>query len=457
MERNRKTSNSGGIGRLTGRRLAIEYRPISDLKLDPRNPRAHSRQHIRQIKKSIQTFGFSVPVIVDSNLKVIIGHGRILAAQQAGLSEIPTIMIEYLTEAQARALMIADNRLTEIAAWDEQLLAEQLRDLSLMDLDFNIEVTGFEMGEIDLRIEGLESGAASERDAADDLPAALGPVISCAGDLWRLGPHLIYCGSALDTESHIKLLGREKAAMVFTDPPYNVRIGGNVSGFGAVRHREFVMASGEMSREEFTAFLTTTCMLLARYSAPGAIHFYCIDWRHLVELHDASRDVQFDLLNICVWAKSTAGMGSFYRSQHEFVFVFRSGRGRHRNNIQLGRFGRNRSNLWTYPGAVGLRSSEEGNLVALHPTVKPVALIADAIMDVSSRGDIVLDPFLGSGSTVIAAERTGRRCYGIEIDPAYVDVAIRRWQAYTRDQARHATSGRTFEEIAAERGTGDGK
>ncbi len=210
-----------------------------------------------------------------------------------------------------------------------------------------------------------------------------------------------------------------------------------------------------MSEDEFTDFLSAVMRASKRYTHPGSIHFYCMDWRHLGELLDAGRSAGLRHLQLCVWAKETAGMGSLYRSQHELIFVFKHGRERHRNNVELGRFGRNRTNLWSYPGAIGLRSSDEGNLVALHPTVKPVAMVADAIMDVSARGDIVLDPFLGSGTTVIAAERTGRRCYGLEIDPIYVDTIVRRWQVFTRDKAKHAATGRIFAEIAAERGSSD--
>jgi DNA modification methylase len=426
----------------------VVYRSISLLKLDPRNPRSHGKKQIRQIARSIETFGFNVPVLIDANSKVIAGHGRILACQLLGWSDVPTICLEHLTEAQARAFMIADNRLTENAAWDERLLAEQLHDLSLMELDFSLEVTGFEVGEIDLRIHGLESNG--DGDEADKLPVVSRSAVSCAGDVWLLGSHRIYCGNALDEASYAKLMGAEKAAMVFSDPPYNVAIDGNVSGFGANRHRDFAMAFGEMGAAEYTAFLARAVELNARHSKPAAIHFYCIDWRHFLELHEAGRNVRLDLLNVCVWAKSTAAMGSLYRSQHELVFVLRKHRERHRNNVQLGRFGRDRSNVWNYPGAVGLRTSEEGNLVALHPTVKPAAMVADAIMDVSARGDIVLDNFLGSGTTVIAAQRTGRRCFGIEIDALYVDVAIRRWQEFTRDHARHAANGRTFDDIQVE-------
>jgi DNA modification methylase len=431
-------------------RIAVTYRLLSEVKLDPLNPRAHSSRQVAQIARSIKTFGFIVPVLINANLEVIAGHGRVLAARQLGLAEAPTILLDHLSAAQARAFMIADNRLSENAEWDERLLALNLRDLALLDLDFDLEVTGFEMGEIDFRIEELEAETTPERDPADDLPVAAGRAVSKIGDCFELGSHRILCGNALETASYERLLGKQKAAMVFADAPYNLPIDGHVSGFGAVRHREFAMASGELSAAEFTAFLTTACTLLARHSRPGAVHYYCMDWRHIVELSNAARAALLVLLNLCVWAKTTAGMGSFYRSQHELVFVFRNGNGRHRNNIQLGVHGRNRSNLWSYPGAVGLRASEEGNLIAAHPSPKPVAMVADAIMDVSARGDIVLDAFAGGGATLLAAERTARRCYGIELDPLYVDLIVRRWQAFTRQRAIRAADGKYFDEIEAE-------
>jgi hypothetical protein len=213
------------------------------------------------------------------------------------------------------------------------------------------------------------------------------------------------------------------------------------------------MASGEMSQAEFTAFLGQACRNLAAFSVDGSLHYLCMDWRHLEELMTGGREVYAELKNVCVWVKNSPGMGSFYRSQHEFVFVFGHGREGHRNNVQLGRFGRNRSNVWNYPGANSFaRCGEEGNLLALHPTVKPVALVADAILDGSARGDIVLDAFLGSGTTVIAAERTGRRCCGLELDPAYVDTIVRRWQALTGGSAHHAASGRNFDDLVREAG-----
>jgi DNA modification methylase len=433
-------------------RMSIEYRQIDTLRPDPTNARRHSRKQIRQLAESIRVFGFNVPILVDRDLNVIAGHGRLTACDELSMTEIPTLCLDHLTSAQARAFMIADNRLTEIATWDDRLLAEQFRDLSLSGLDFDLEVTGFEMGEIDLRIASLEDTPAEDADPADILTeVAAGPPVSKIGDLWLLGRHRVLCGNALDPEAFTGLIGEERAAMVFTDPPYNVPIDGHASGLGALHHRPFPMAAGEMGKAEFTAFLSRALRNLAAFSAAGSLHYICMDWRHLEELLDAGGEVYGELKNLCVWVKDNAGMGSLYRSQHELVLVFKQPGGSHRNNIQLGQFGRNRSNVWHYPGANSFaRRGAEGNLLALHPTVKPVAMVADAILDCSARGDIVLDAFLGSGTTVIATERTGRRCYGVELDPGYVDTAIRRWQVLTGDKVRHATSGRDFDDLAAE-------
>jgi len=348
--------------------------------------------------------------------------------------------------------MIADNRLTENSTWNERLLGEQLKELSVLNLDFNLEATGFTMGEIDLCIEGLNSPAQDNQDSADDLSVVpSGPPVTRAGNIWELGKHRVHCASAIDEIAYAALMQDEQAQMVFSDPPYNFRIDGNVSGLGRKRHREFAMASGEMTDLEFTRFLVTAISLFARWSTEGSLHFICIDWRHIAQLLAAGREVYQHLINICVWVKSNAGMGSFYRSQHELVGVFRNGRGTHRNNVMLGQYGRNRTNVWNYPSINSFgRVGDEGNLLALHPTVKPVALVADAIMDCTSRNDVVLDGFLGSGTTVIAAERTGRRCYGLEIDPLYVDTIVRRWQAFTRGDARHALTGKSFTDVEAE-------
>jgi DNA modification methylase len=447
------TSAAGNaVGHTALATKAIVCQPIKLLKPDPANPRRHSKKQIRQIAASIKAFGFNVPILIDRDNSVICGHGRLAACCELGWTEVPTLRLDHLTPAQARAFMIADNRLSEIAVWDDRLLAQQLKNLSLLGLDFNIEVTGFEMAEIDLRIASLEDLAEHDGDPADvvpELPA--GTPLSKLGDVWLLGCHRVLCGDALDGAAFAALMGEKRAAMGFSDPPYNVRIDGHASGLGAIRHRPFPMASGEMDRSEFTAFLGAAFRNLAAFSADGALHYICMDWRHAEELLAAGRGVYGELKNLCVWVKDNAGMGSLYRSQHELVFVFKHGRQGHRNNIQLGQFGRNRTNVWRYPGANSFaRCGEEGNLLALHPTVKPVAMVADAILDCSARGEIVLDAFLGSGTTVIAAERTGRRCCGLELDPAHVDTIIRRWQKLTGSSARHAASGRGFDDLAGE-------
>jgi len=432
--------------------LKVIYRAIEELNRDPANPRLHSKKQIRQIANSIKIFGFNVPILVDRHGNVVCGHGRLTACRELGMTEVPTLCLDHLTSAQARAFMIADNRLTEIATWDDQLLAQQLKDLSLSGLDFSLEITGFMTAEIDLRIKSLEDQPAQDADPADILPEApAGPPVSKIGDLWLLGRHRLLCGSALDTLAFTALMGQEHAATVFTDPPYNVEVDGHASGLGAIHHRPFPMASGEMNQAEFTAFLGQVLRNLAAFSAAGSLHYICMDWRHLEELLTAGAEAYGELKNLCVWVKHNAGMGSLYRSQHELVFVFKHVRHRHRNNVQLGQFGRNRSNVWNYPGANSVaRSGAEGNLLALHPTVKPVAMVADAILDCTERGGIVLDAFLGSGTTVIAAERTGRRCYGVELDPVYIDTAIRRWQVLTGGKARHAASGHLFDDLAGE-------
>lgn len=445
MRRGNDDENVAGAERAT-----VVYRLISELRPDPRNPRAHRPSQIRQIARSIEEFGFNVPVLVDANLKVIAGHGRLLACKQLGWPRVPTIRLDHLSDAQVRAFRIADNKLTENSAWDDRLLAEQLSELSLLDLDFNLEVTGFETTEIDLRIESLSPDHADD-DPADAIPAVgEAPSITQTGDLWLLGGHRVLCGSALDDQAYVGLMQGERAAAVFTDPPYNVPIVGHVSGLGTIHHREFIMAAGEMSDAEFTSFLTGLCTKLVQHSVDGSLHYICIDWRHIYELITAGQAIYSSLQNICVWAKDNPGMGSMYRSGHEMVLVFKHGCKGHRNNIQLGRYGRNRSNVWHYPSVNSFaKPMDEGNLLALHPTVKPVAMVADAILDCTKRGDIVLDGFLGSGTTILAAERTGRTCRGLEIDPLYVDTSIRRWQAFTGESAKHASGGQYFIDLEA--------
>lgn len=431
--------------------LEIRYRSIVSLKENPNNPRLHHARQISQIAKSIETFGLIVPVLVDNSLTVIAGHGRLRAARSLGLTELPTVLIEHLTESQAKAFAIADNKLTDNSSWDENLLAQQLKALSEVELDFDLEATGFEVAEIDLVIEGLSPDPDTSPDDADQLPALANQRVCQANDLWTLGRHRILCGDSRDLKTYSILMDSRKAGLVFTDPPYNVKIDGHATGLGAIHHKNFRMAAGEMSAGEFTDFLSRVFSHLVSQTVDGSLHYVFMDWRHVKEILTAGNEAYSELKALCVWVKDNGGMGSLYRSQHELVFVFKNGRESHRNNIQLGQFGRYRTNVWKYQGANSFsRSTAEGNLLELHPTVKPVALVADAIMDCSARGDIVLDPFLGSGTTVIAAERTGRICYGIELDPTYVDVIVRRWQTFTGLSARHASTGRTFNALEKE-------
>lgn len=431
-------------------RLQIEYLPIRDLKVNPANPRLHSKLQIKQLAQSVEAFRFNVPILINREGNVIAGHARLLAAEKIGLEKVPTIRLEHLTDEQAKAFAIADGRLAEMGSWDDRLLAETLKEISLLNLDFSIEATGFTMAEIDILIEGLSVDAQSSE--SEDTVAFLADraAISRDGDLWNLGNHRLLCGDVLIDANLLALLDGALAAMVFTDPPWNLKVDGHISGSGRIHHREFAYASGEMSSEQFLEFLTRSCSTLAKHSKDGAIHFICIGWGQLRELLEAGRESFSELKNICAWVKHNAGLGSLYRSQHELICVFKNGRARHCNNIRLGKFGRNRSNVWNYPGANNFgRGCEEGNLLEHHPTPKPVQLVADAILDCSNRGDIILDSFLGSGTTLIAAERTGRRCYGMEIDPHYADFVIRRWQKYTGQDAIRAADNRTFLEIEA--------
>jgi DNA modification methylase len=417
------------------------------LKPNPRNARTHSKKQIRQIADSIVAYGFTVPLLADESLMTLAGHGRLEAAKLVGLSEVPVIVLEGLSEAKKRALVLADNKIAENAGWDRELLAIELPELAelLIDEDLDISITGFEPVEIDQILSDFEEDSADPADAMDSAWQTA-QVVSKPGDLWQLGNHHLLCGDARNGGHLDRLMGRESAAMAFLDPPYNVRIRG-VVGRGRVKHGEFAMASGEMSRTDFTAFLEETLGTAARISADGAVHFVCMDWRHVGELIEVGREIYGEMLNLVVWEKTNAGQGSFYRSQHELIGVFRVGEAKHLNNIELGRHGRSRSNVWHYAGVNTFRAGRMDELAA-HPTVKPVAMVADALKDCTRRGDIVLDTFAGAGTTILAAERVGRRSYAIELEPKYVDVAVRRWQAFTRRDAVHADTGQTFEDVA---------
>jgi DNA modification methylase len=422
----------------------VEPRPTADLIVNARNARTHSARQVEQIAASILKFGFIIPIVVNDKGVVLAGHGRLRAAQRLGLEDVPIIVVKHLTEELQRAFMLADNRLAELAGWDEELLRVELQELSLV-IDFEFEVTGFDTVDLD-RLEAPKPAKTAKPEVVPELERDR-PAVSVPGDLWKLDKHLLLCGSALEQNSYQRLMGDERAQMVFTDPPYNVAIDGHVCGLGSVRHRDFKMASGEMTAPEFTAFLNSFMSHAVQHSHDGAIHFICMDWRHMGEVL-AAAGALYELKNVCVWNKTNGGMGTFYRSKHEMVFVFKAGSGPHINNFGLGEKGRYRTNVWDYPGVNTFRRGRMDELRA-HPTVKPLALVVDALKDCSKRGGIVLDPFVGSGTTLLAAEKTGRVGRAIELDPHYVDAAIGRWQVLTGQAAVHVETGKTFNELVA--------
>jgi DNA modification methylase len=428
----------------------ISYLATSALTPHPNNVRKHTGEQIRAIAKSIEAFGFAAPILADKDGYILAGNARHQAAGSLGLTEVPVIFLDDLTESEAKAYMLADNKLTDRSTWDEPKLAVQLKELSDLALDFDIEATGFELPEIDFRIQSLEENVGDNDDNVELPP---GPAVSELGDVWSLANHKIYCGDALQPGSYVTLMAENKASVVFSDPPYNVPIDGHVSGKGKIHHREFPMATGEMSVSDFTTFLTSAATSICRHALPGALLYLCMDWRHMGEILAAGASAGLALLNVCVWVKPNGGMGSLYRSRHEFIFVFKNGSEPHQNNVQLGRFGRNRTNVWNYTGANSFARRGTKRSTELHPTVKPVLMVSDAILDCTRKNDIVLDPFLGSGTTLLAAERTGRRCYGMELDPLYVDAAIERWQRMTGRKAVNSF-GEAFDFVKAKRRSG---
>jgi DNA modification methylase len=425
----------------------IEEIDVASLREAPRNARTHSEKQIAQLARSISRFKFTNPILIDDANMVVAGHGRLAAAKKLGMATVPCLRLSGMSEQDKRAYMLADNKLALNAGWDRDILAIELRELG--DLGFDLTASGFEIGEIEIAIgAGEEADPTSTKDVDDVCPSVDAKPVTRVGDVWQLGRHRVLCGNARNNEDVALLMGGEVADMLFTDPPYNVPIDGHVSGLGRTRHREFAEACGEMSQEEFTSFLRETLRVAAASCRDGAIAYVCMDWRHLQELLAAGHDVFSELKNLCVWNKTNAGMGAFYRSQHELVLVWKNGTAPHLNTFGLGDKGRYRTDVWNYAGvnSFGADRMEE---LSLHPTVKPVAMVADAIRDVTLRNALVLDTFAGSGTTLIAAERTGRRARLLEIDAAYCDVIVRRWERLTGKTALLASSGATFERTGA--------
>ncbi|MDR1160408.1 MAG: ParB N-terminal domain-containing protein [Syntrophomonadaceae bacterium] len=430
--------------------LVVRYIAPNEVKPYQNNPKKHSEKQVTQIINSIKEFKFNNPLLIDENNVLIAGHGRLLAAKHLNLEKVPAIQLRHLTEAQKRAYRIADNKLTENGDWDINILALEFSDLEKLDLDFSLDITGFDNIEID----NLLNPPVSDLKLNNIPFVKPEEIVSTSGDVWQLGEHRIICGNALEERSFIDLTGGKQANMVFTDPPYNVKIDGNVCGKGSNRHKEFAMASGEMSNDEFTLFLTENFKLLKKYSVSGSLHYICMDWRHIEHITRAGH-VYDEFKNLCVWNKTNAGMGSLYRSKHELVFVYKNGNAQHMNNVKLGIYGRYRTNVWDYAGVNSFGKNKD--LLKLHPTVKPVELIWDAILDSTQSGDIVLDSFLGSGSTLIACEKAKRKCFGIELEPLYIDTTIRRWEDMTGKNAVRQ-DGKTYSELIAEKqGASDAK
>ena len=423
--------------------------PVASLTPNPRNARKHSKKQVNKVAASIKEFGFINPVVVDENGTVLVGHCRLEAAALLALETVPTIRLDHLSDEQKRAYMLADNRLAEDAVWDLEKLAVELKDLSDLKLDITIESTGFETVEIDHILEKDEVTRASAAEEVPE-PDPQQPAASRLGDLWQLGEHRLLCADATREDNYVHLMGDDRAQMVITDLPYNLSIS-SIVGSGAIQYGEFPMASGEMTCSEFTTFLRGTFERLVRFSVDGSIHFLFMDWRHDIELRHAAEGVYSEYKNLCVWNKANAGLGSFYRSKHELIFVFKSGAAPHINNFGLGGDGRYRTNVWDYPG-VNIRRPGGHTDLEMHPTAKPVTMIMDAIKDCSRGKGIILDPFSGSGTTIIACQRTRRVARAMELDPAYVDLAVRRWEALAGNVALHAESGFTLDELAATRG-----
>ncbi|MBP6110957.1 MAG: ParB N-terminal domain-containing protein [Sphingobium sp.] len=431
------------------RSLSIVEIPIDTIVPFATNPMEHPTGQISMLKRSMTRFGFTNPVLLTPDNVVIAGHGRLIAAKELGCTHVPAIILSGLTEAEQRAYRIADNAIALKGKWALDLLAIEAQ--YVLDAGIAPIELGFEMGELDFAIEGAKKEKAKAEEPVPE-PARTGPPVSRVGDLWTVGLHRILCGDARDPACYRILMGGEKADMVLTDMPWNVPVNGHVSGLGKIKHPEFPMASGEMGKEEFASFTTIVFQNQADFAKPGALVLEFIDWRSVAMMITVGETIFDRLMNICVWVKPSGGMGSLWRSRHELVCAFRVKGGKHANNVRLGKFGRNRTNVWEYAAPNGFGSEREN--LKIHPTAKNVEMLADAILDCTQRGGIVLDPFLGSGATILGAQGVGRIGRGMELDPYYVDLAVQRITKEIGNEAVLA-DGRTFAEVTSERHGGE--
>ena len=428
--------------------LKIETVNVGQLKPYKNNAKIRTTDQISQIADSIHQFGFVNPILIDENDEIIAGHGRLMAANILKLETVPTIKLFHLNDAQKRAYRLADNKISENGGWNVELLSLEIKDIEKICVDdFDVHIIGFNDAELDSIYSITDQKPINAK--ANAVPfVPLDELISTRGDIWQLGKHRIICGDSLNIDTFDKLFGDKKANMVLQDPPYNVKIDGHVCGAGAIKHKEFAMASGEMTKTEFIKFLSTNFTLCKQYSTDRSLHYNFMDWRYVSEITTAAQNVFEAFINMCVWVKSSGGMGSLYRSQHELCFIFQNGKHPHNNNVQLGKYGRYRTNVWQYAGVNTF--GKHKNDSQMHPTVKPVEMLKDAILDVSKRGDIILDSFLGSGSTLIACQQSGRICYGIEYEPLYIDTTIRRFQNLFGIDAINLSIGKTYNELLKE-------
>ncbi|MCA0200480.1 MAG: site-specific DNA-methyltransferase [Proteobacteria bacterium] len=420
----------------------IEWRLIEQLKPSSRNTRKHSRKQIKLLCEGYRKFGMMTPITIDISGEIICGHARYDAACQLSLKEVPVIVIRHLTEGSKRAYRIADNKIGDLSSFDEKALALEIKSLIEIDTSFKASDTGFDMVDVDLMIQSLEDVKIAS--SADDMPAPHQLAISRRGERWVLGSHRLMCGDATNLDDCRALIADAQIRQVVTDPPYGCKIDGHVSGLGKVKHREFVMGC-DLSSTELHDLFQTTFANIAAVVCDGCLIFAFIDWRGLREMLNAGIATFTELKNVITWRKVNAGMGSLYRSQTEFITLWKQGKAAHCNNVNLG-VKRYRSNCWTYDGVNSLRAGRNEELSS-HPTPKPVQMIADALLDCSERGDAVLDLFAGGGSILIAAEKTGRCAYAMELDPLYCDVAIRRWQKFTGQTAVLENTGESFDEV----------
>lgn len=409
--------------------LKIRYVPPASLIDNPRNARTHPKKQIAKLKAGISRFGFLVPILIDGDNVIIAGHGRRTAALELGLAEVPVIVVSEMNEDDVRAFMHADNLICEKAGYDKAILRSELQYFA--DIGYDMEITGLDTIEIDT-ILGIDDAGDTAEDDIVALPSAEPPT-SRLGDFWHVGQQRLIVGDCCNPLVVERLMGGERAELVFTDPPYGCRIENNVSGNGRVKHTDFVRGSGEEPLPEMAMNLLRPAFKnVVRHCQAGAIAFVCSDWRAAPHMLDAGEGVFEEVKNWIIWVKTNAGMGTFYRSQFEIILAFKVSPGKTINNFGLGEGGRHRSNVWTYAGANTFRKGRMNELVS-HPTSKPRKLCADAILDCSRRGGIVLDVFAGSGTTLAAAALVGRRGYGVELDPKYADVVLRRLAEQTGD------------------------